>query len=1049
MLTAMKLRIVLAGILAVLVLGSPAANGQILAPSDFQQVAPEGFGDVHNNVAWSMQWWNGGLYVGTNRDWYCWSTAAMVNAYPALSFLYPPFGNDLICAEDMLDLPLQAEIWHYTPGTSAWDMLYRAPADVPTSDFTRFTSRDIGYRGMGLFTESDGSKALYVSGVNSQPVNPAATPPRILRSADGVNFEGVPQDPGTFMGEFEKNSFRDIVEYKGKFYVVGGSIQGTGWLIESDNPSAGNDSFRIVTPPDMVIWDMAVFNGYLYVGVRNDKGIGIPGAAPVPGAQERIGFSILKTDATGEPPYTFTPVIVEGGYVEKPSKSTVSMHVFNGRLYVGTDRPAELYRIDADDTWEVIVGEPRQLPDGTWIGPISGFGPGFDWDMNIHLWRMTDHQGALYVGTADQSSRFLEWPIIGNLLRPNAGFDLWASMDDVNWTALTTTGFGTEHQLANELQGGVRTIVSTEQGVFFGTANFRGGLQLWNGKEGSGPVTLPAPSGLVGEVSGTSALLSWDPVGGASRYRIFRSAIRPITNTIRQQLELKLASAQLPDALKAELRAELNESTFRIPEPPVEIGSTTGTIWTDPTPLTAGVVYHYHVLAESATGSVSASSNVVRVPSLTAPVSFAQVTALVEKWQAGNRLRDAGGARQLLSKLFQARTFAAQGQFAKAATLVSQVRSMINGLVPSRTYRGDLDVLLRILNRRISLAKAGFVNPQLLLTSPPVAAAASQPSQPTTGPGGSSYPHASVKTTGPYYAAGPGQPENYEYYIYEPASPAPAFAPVVLFLHGWMALDPGPYVEWIKHIVRKGHTVVWVRYDAGLTLPGRFADKALLAWGDALLKLGTQVGRVRPAMQGTRPMTAFVGHSAGGVLAPAIASMLATPSPTMPPAPFTVVSVEPGGYGLIPLGDLPAVRTDTKLLLVVGEDDSAVGDNTARAIWAGTGQLGDANRDFLLVHSDRYGSPALTSDHSFPRTGGLRAEVDALDYFVTYKLTTAALNCAFRGQDCEIGFGNGAPSQLDMGLWSDGVPVIPMSWIPAPAPPDATDRPKQLTSVLN
>src|SRR5678816_2729823 len=57
------------------------------------------------------------------------------------------------------------------------------------------------------------------------------------------------------------------------------------------------------------------------------------------------------------------------------------------------------------------------------------------------------------------------------------------------------------------------------------------------------------------------------------------------------------------------------------------------------------------------------------------------------------------------------------------------------------------------------------------------------PSQPASGPGGKQYVHASV--TKNRYGKG-GQ----EYWIFEPASPKPRTAPVIIFLHGWGGMNP-------------------------------------------------------------------------------------------------------------------------------------------------------------------------------------------------------------------------------------------------------------------
>ena len=62
------------------------------------------------------------------------------------------------------------------------------------------------------------------------------------------------------------------------------------------------------------------------------------------------------------------------------------------------------------------------------------------------------------------------------------------------------------------------------------------------------------------------------------------------------------------------------------------------------------------------------------------------------------------------------------------------------------------------------------------------------------------------------------------YFIFEPDKPKPeGKAPVVVFLHGWFAVNPGFYGAWIDHLVRDGRIVIFPRYqnDVG-TLPQDF-----------------------------------------------------------------------------------------------------------------------------------------------------------------------------------------------------------------------------------
>ena len=123
------------------------------------------------------------------------------------------------------------------------------------------------------------------------------------------------------------------------------------------------------------------------------------------------------------------------------------------------------------------------------------------------------------------------------------------------------------------------------------------------------------------------------------------------------------------------------------------------------------------------------------------------------------------------------------------------------------------------------------------------------------------------------------------------------------------------------------------------------------------------------------------------------------------------------------------------MTLVVGDEDTIVCQSTAKHIWDSTPQIFEENKDFMLVRSDYRGRPAQVANHFFPSNVrfGDTADVDARDFFVTYKLSVGALNCAFRGTDCEFALGNGSNEQVDMGEWSDGTLVKEMAWIENPA----------------
>ena len=99
-----------------------------------------------------------------------------------------------------------------------------------------------------------------------------------------------------------------------------------------------------------------VYNGYLYIGEYNDEEV----------ALEDL---LLET----------------------------SFDFFNENLR----QSVNLYRMDADENIELVVGDPTEMfPDGG----LSGIGSGFGRNENQYIWRMTEYEGKLYLGTFDTSS---------------------------------------------------------------------------------------------------------------------------------------------------------------------------------------------------------------------------------------------------------------------------------------------------------------------------------------------------------------------------------------------------------------------------------------------------------------------------------------------------------------------------------------------------------------------------------------------------------------------------------------------------------------------
>jgi len=290
--------------------------------------------------------------------------------------------------------------------------------------------------------------------------------------------------------------------------------------------------------------------------------------------------------------------------------------------------------------------------------------------------------------------------------------------------------------------------------------------------------------------------------------------------------------------------------------------------------------------------------------------------------------------------------------------------------------------------------------------------AATPPGQPKSGPGGADCSHQEVLAR--EYGAG-----AQAYWLFEPAQPTPASAPVIVFSHGWSAMNPHAYGAWIEHLVKRGSIVVYPVYQDNLRTPPRdFTPNAIAAVKDAIQRLQKEPGHVKPELD----KFALAGHSMGGVLS---ANMAALWAEAGLPKPRAVMCVEPGKtWGVvkaiaITLEDLSRIPKETLLISVVGDNDNIAGSTDAKRIFRESTQIPLENKNFVTLVSDAHGQPALRANHFAPVLS------NALNYYGTWKLLDALTDAAFYGRNRNFALGN-TPEQRFMGRWSDGVPVKEM-----------------------
>lgn len=513
-------------------LATPAPPARALSRGDFRRVAENGFGDGSNSYAYSAAWHDGHLYVGSNRD----IVPLLIMRSPfRIPFAVPP----VPLPNDYTDLDLRGQIWRYSPASGHWTRVYHAPLIEGYEG--RPTPQAFGFRAMASFQgASDSRPAIYTIPAVGRHVLQGVT----LRSLDGEHFEALPapQVPGS---DVEFGSFRAMVAFKGqlfvapsatrpppaakvdeqgqKVYITHVNTSRESAVLVSADPASGE--WRLSSPPvfgdstNSGIIEMAVCGDYLYAGTLNVL----------------HGFQLWRTTAEGPPPHRWEKVLERGADRGAYNQAVLSMAAFGGSLYVGTciqnggyDRvnhigPAagEVLRVHPDGRWDLVIGDPRLTRHGL-KAPTSGMRAGFNNPLTCYIWRICAHDGALYVGTCDNSSfvPFSEthsWPAamqdlltvdnMESFLRRSGGCELWRTCDGDNWAPVTRNGFGNRYNL------GVRALVSTPLGLFAGTANPfgpsvavregarwtyqpnpRGGLEIWLGSpssHGAEPAPLP------------------------------------------------------------------------------------------------------------------------------------------------------------------------------------------------------------------------------------------------------------------------------------------------------------------------------------------------------------------------------------------------------------------------------------------------------------------------------------------------------------------------------------------------------------------------------
>lgn len=284
-------------------------------------------------------------------------------------------------------------------------------------------------------------KFYFCGSVNGLPtvyqVDPATDEyKKVYQSIDQADFYKAYQ-MGISVG------IRGISTFENKLIISLVGLEGA-YICESDNPE-DPDSFKVIaTMSDMFnypayryqdsiyggsIWDMAAYNGSLYVSICT----GTPENKPDDNTMQ--SFALIKGDRDDNGKWTWTSVIGDkekdnakytyGIDSERTRSGAANLCVYDGYLYIGEyndeeialervlfdqscdfmnsnlEQSVNLYRMDENEEIKLVVGDADEMfPDGG----LTGLGSGFDRNENQYIWRMQVYNNKLYVGTFDTSS---------------------------------------------------------------------------------------------------------------------------------------------------------------------------------------------------------------------------------------------------------------------------------------------------------------------------------------------------------------------------------------------------------------------------------------------------------------------------------------------------------------------------------------------------------------------------------------------------------------------------------------------------------------------
>jgi hypothetical protein len=392
-------------------------QNDLLPFENLTQDVGRGFGDSWNRYTWSMDEFNGKVYVGTwnvqldykaiaeglKNDFNNQQTVqgVITQLQTAISGISSGSGNIL---EGIRFITSKgAEIWR-NDGGQQWTQVYQA------------SKEDTGFR---MMHNHDGY--IYVGSANS------TTGADVLRTKDGVNWEKCGWVPNA-----ANNSVRTFTTYNGDLYL--GTENNSGgelWKYDKNNNKwIQNAKFAN---------DTSVAELIVYKDKSGASKLGV-------GTWD---FSDSYNFYTGDGQNFVSKTPVFQGSTDLQNLGVMKLIEYKGDVYLGT--------VNYRDGFTLLRTQDPENPNGWKVISTNGLGD----KSNAYTWSMAEFNGKLYMGTFNDG-------LYGGLYGPlplDGRAQLLCSTDGLNWETLVNDGFGSPFTY------GFRNLLVADDRLFVGTAS--------------------------------------------------------------------------------------------------------------------------------------------------------------------------------------------------------------------------------------------------------------------------------------------------------------------------------------------------------------------------------------------------------------------------------------------------------------------------------------------------------------------------------------------------------------------------------------------------